>query len=82
MVTPGNKTDFDEIESDVRQLCSRFNVLSIGYDPWRSVQMSQRLRAESVPMHEFRATTQNFRPAIIELDTASSGGFGTTETLP
>jgi hypothetical protein len=30
--------------------------------------MSQRLRAEGVPMHEFRATTQNFSPAIIELD--------------
>jgi phage terminase large subunit-like protein len=32
--------------------------------------MSQRLRAEGVPMHEFRATTQNFSPAIIELDAA------------
>lgn len=30
--------------------------------------MSQRLRAEGVPMHEFRATTQNFSPAIVELD--------------
>jgi hypothetical protein len=28
VVTPGNETDFDEIESDVRQLCSRFNVVS------------------------------------------------------
>jgi phage terminase large subunit-like protein len=34
----------------------------------QSAQMSQRLRAEGVPMHEFRATTQNFSPAIIELD--------------
>jgi phage terminase large subunit-like protein len=70
VVTPGNETDFDEIESDVRQLCSRFNVVSAGYDPWQSAQMSQRLRAEGVPMHEFRATTQNFSPAIIELDAA------------
>ena len=36
--------------------------------------MSQRLRAEGVPMHEFRATTQNFSPAIIELDAAMRSG--------
>ena len=74
VVTPGNETDFDEIESDVRALCSRFQVMSVGYDPWQSAQMSQRLRAEGVPMHEFRATTQNFSPAIIELDAAMRSG--------
>jgi phage terminase large subunit-like protein len=74
VVTPGNETDFDEIESDVRALCSRFRVVSVGYDPWQSTQMSQRLRAEGVPMHEFRATTQNFSPAIIELDAAMRSG--------
>ncbi len=58
----------------VRQLCSRFNVVSAGYDPWQSAQMSQRLRAEGVPMHEFRATTQNFSPAIIELEAAMRAG--------
>jgi phage terminase large subunit-like protein len=70
VVTPGDETDFDEIETDVRQLCSRFTGVSAGYDPWQSAQMSQRLRAEGVPMHESRATTQNFSPAIIELDAA------------
>jgi phage terminase large subunit-like protein len=74
VVTPGNESDLDEIESDVRQLCSRFNVVSAGYDPWQSSQMSQRLRGEGVPMHEFRATTQNFSPAIIELDAAMRAG--------
>jgi phage terminase large subunit-like protein len=29
---------------------------------------------ELVPMHEFRATTQNFGPAIIELDAAMRAG--------
>jgi hypothetical protein len=58
VVTSGSETDLDEIESDVRQLCSRFQVMSVGYDPWQSAQMSQRLRAEGVPMHEFRATQQ------------------------
>lgn len=74
IVTPGNETDFDVIETDVRELCSRFRVVSVGYDPWQSTQMSQRLRAEGVPMFEFRATTQNFSPAIVEIDAAMRAG--------
>jgi phage terminase large subunit-like protein len=35
---------------------------------------SQRLRVEGVPMFEFRATTQNFGPAIIETDAAMRAG--------
>jgi phage terminase large subunit-like protein len=69
-ITPGNETDFDAIESDIRDLCERFRVVSIGFDPWQSAQMAQRLRAEGVTMLEFRATTQNFSPAILELDAA------------
>jgi hypothetical protein len=70
----GNETDFHEIESDARRLCSRLNVTSAGDDPWQSAQMSQRSRAEGVPMHEFRATTQNLGPAIVELDAPMRAG--------
>jgi phage terminase large subunit-like protein len=45
-------------------------VISVGYDPWQSAQMSQRLRAEGAPVHEFPAATQNFSPAIIKFDAA------------
>ena len=73
-ITPGNETDFDRIESDILELCRRFRVASVGFDPWQSTQMAQRLRAEGVNMLEFRATTQNFSPAIIELDAALRSG--------
>jgi len=43
---------------------------SVGLNLWQSTQMAQRLRAEGVNMLEFRATTQNFSPAILELDAA------------
>jgi len=36
--------------------------------------MAQRLRAEGVDMLEFRATTRNYSPAILELDTAMRAG--------
>src|ERR687898_981473 len=73
-ITPGNETDFDRIESDILELCRRYRVASVGFDPWQSTQMAQRLRAEGVNMLEFRATTQNFSPAILELDAAMRSG--------
>jgi phage terminase large subunit-like protein len=73
-ITPGNETDFDRIEGDILELCRRFRVASVGFDPWQSTQMAQRLRAEGVNMLEFRATTQNFSPAILELDAAMRSG--------
>lgn len=73
-VTAGEETDFDFIEADILELCRRFRVVSVGYDPWQSTQMSQRLRAEGVEMVEFRSTTQNFSPAILELDAAMRAG--------
>ena len=79
-ITPGNETDFDRIEGDILELCRRHRVASVGFDPWQSTQMAQRLRAEGVNMLEFRATTQNFSPAILELDAAMrSGRLRTTE---
>jgi phage terminase large subunit-like protein len=73
-ITPGNETDFDRIEGDILDLCRRFRVVSVGFDLWQSTQMAQRLRAEGVNMLEFRATTQNFSPAILELDAAMRAG--------
>jgi phage terminase large subunit-like protein len=74
IVTPGNETDFGEIEEHIRQLARRFRVQSIGFDPWQSTQMAQRLGAEGLQVAEFRATTQNFSPAVIELDAAMRSG--------
>jgi phage terminase large subunit-like protein len=43
--------------------------LSVGADV-----EAQRLRLDAVAMHEFRATTQNFSPAMIELNGAMRAG--------
>jgi phage terminase large subunit-like protein len=34
-LAPGNETDFEEIKTDVRRLCSRFQIMSVRYDPWQ-----------------------------------------------
>ncbi len=74
VVTPGNETDFDRVEGDIPALCRRFGVASIGFDPWHSTQMAQKLRAEGVNPLEFRATTRNFSPAVLELDATTRSG--------
>jgi phage terminase large subunit-like protein len=74
VITPGDETDFGAIEDDVRDLCARFDVQSVGTDPWQAAHLSQRLRAEGVNMVDFRTTTQNLSPAIVELDAAMRSG--------
>ena len=69
-ITPGNETDFGTIEADILDLCRRFSVLSVAYDPWAATQLAQRLSAEGVPVIEFRANTQNFSEPTKELDAA------------
>ena len=69
-ITPGNETDFGAIESDILDLCKRFDVQSVAYDPWAATQLAQRLSAEDVPVFEFRANTQNFSEPTKELDAA------------
>ncbi len=58
----------------MRDLCARFQVVSVGTDPWQTAHLSQRLRAEGVAMVDFRTTTQNLSPAIVELDAAMRSG--------
>lgn len=74
VITPGDETDYGTIEADVLDLCKRFRVESLGYDPWGATQLAQRLRDERVPTVEFRATTANFSEATKELDAAMRAG--------
>ncbi len=69
-VTDGNETDFQRIEDDLLDLCRRFKVVSVGYDPWAATQFAQRMMGQGVPMVEFRANTQNFSEPTKELDAA------------
>jgi phage terminase large subunit-like protein len=73
-ISQGNETDFSLIETDLLDLCGRFRVVSVGFDPWAATHLAQRLTAEGVPMVEFRASTQNFSVPTKELDAAMQAG--------
>jgi phage terminase large subunit-like protein len=74
VITPGNETDFGMIEDDILDLCGRFRVLSLAYDPWNATQLAQRLITQGVPCVEFRMNIQNLSEATKELDAAMRGG--------
>jgi phage terminase large subunit-like protein len=73
IITPGNETDFDQIERDIIDLCKRFRVLSIAYDPWQATQLAQRLAAHRLPVVEFPKNTKNYTEPTKELDAAMRG---------
>jgi phage terminase large subunit-like protein len=74
VITPGEETDFTTIENDIIDLCRRFRVESVAYDPWGSTQLAQRLDAQRVPVVEFRSNTGNFSEPTKELDAAMRSG--------
>lgn len=74
ILTPGNETDFQAIEADVLDLCRRFQVMSVAYDPWNATQMSQRLSAEGINMVEMRQTVGVLSECTKEVQAAIQAG--------
>jgi phage terminase large subunit-like protein len=52
--TPGAVVDYDFIAEKIRQVCKRYSVKQIGFDPWNATQLSTGLYGEGVPMLEVR----------------------------
>ncbi|WP_109073496.1 MULTISPECIES: terminase TerL endonuclease subunit [unclassified Azospirillum] len=85
-LTDGNEIDLTKIETDAigepcggqREggLVTEFEVTEAVFDPWQATQMRQNFQREasSVQVIEFRALTQNFSPAMKELEAAVLSG--------
>ena len=68
MATPGNVIDLDEIERDILDDVSRYQINELGYDPFQATQLSSHLAAEGVPVVEVRPTVLNFSEPMKELE--------------
>jgi phage terminase large subunit-like protein len=66
--TPGDVTDFSQIESDLRADLERFDVLEIAFDQWQAQQMMTSLLADGANVIEFRQVLSNFSEPTKELD--------------
>ena len=66
--TPGNVTDFQYIEEDLKVFKSSYEVVEIPYDPFQATQFSTRMMAEGFPMVEYGATVKNFSEPMKQLE--------------
>lgn len=66
--TPGNITDYDVIEEDIKADVDRYNVIEVPYDPHQATQLSTHLMAEGIEMVEVKPTVLNFSEPMKEFE--------------
>lgn len=71
--TPGNVVDFVAVEDHIRELCARFNVQEIAFDPHLGRVMMSNLAEDGYPAVEMRQGWITMAPAIKELERAIIG---------
>jgi phage terminase large subunit-like protein len=57
--TPGASTDHEVVEQDIIELCRRFAIREVGYDPWIAEPMAQRLAKAGIRLEKMRQGTAN-----------------------
>ena len=74
LTTPGNVTDYKMIEAAIRDLCERFDVREIAFDPHYAGMIMSNLMDDGLPCVSFRQGWVTMGPAIKELERAILAG--------
>ena len=74
IVTPGDATDYSQIEADIVQAAQRFDVVCLAFDPYQGEQMRQNLDAEGLQTLELRQSVQTMSEPMKALEAAIIGG--------
>jgi phage terminase large subunit-like protein len=57
--TPGNTTDYDFIEKDLKAFCAKYQVHSVGFDPWNAKQFASKMSDDGLNMRSFSQAIGN-----------------------
>ena len=71
--TPGNVVDFRAVETCIRDLCTRFHVQEIAFDPHLARNTMNALLEDGYPAVEMRQGWISMAPAVKELERAIIG---------
>jgi phage terminase large subunit-like protein len=71
--TPGNVVDFRTVETCIRDLCTRFDVQEIAFDPHLARNTMNALLEDGYPAVEMRQGWISMAPAVKELERAIIG---------
>lgn len=72
--TEGNVVDYQAVERRIVELCARFNVVEINFDPYLARQVQPKIIEAGLPANDFRQVPSLMMPAIHELERAILGG--------
>ena len=67
-VTPGEVTDFDQIEVDLAADLASVQMREVAFDPWQATQLASHMIDQGAPMVEVRQTVANMSEAMKQLE--------------
>ncbi|MBK3745819.1 terminase large subunit [Paraburkholderia aspalathi] len=70
---PGPVIEPQAVENQIREICARFNVQEVAFDPHLARMTMQRLYDEGIPTIEFRQGPLSMAPAIGTLERVVNG---------
>ena len=68
VLTPGNKTDQEFIEEQIKKLCSEYNVQSIAFDDWQADYIITRLMDCGLPVINYNQTVKNMSAPMKQVE--------------
>lgn len=74
IATEGNVVDRRVLADKLRDLCERFSVQEISFDPYRMQDLAAELSEEGLPMVEFRQGWVSMAPAVETVQAAILAG--------
>lgn len=74
IATPGNTVDLRAVEEHIRELCARFHVQEVAFDPAFGRVMLADLAEDGLPAVEMRQGWVTMGPAVKELERVILGG--------
>jgi phage terminase large subunit-like protein len=66
--TEGEMIDYEVIFDDIVDLCTRFDVEELSYDPFQATMLVTKLMGQGVPVIEIPATVKNFSDPMKHVD--------------
>ena len=66
-LTPGNITDYDFVEEQIKRDLEKFDVRELAFDPWNSSHLVTNLGNEGAPMVQVRQGFVSMSPPLKEL---------------
>jgi phage terminase large subunit-like protein len=67
-ITPGEVTDYDVIETDIKNWAKKSNVISLGYDPFNAAMMVNHLDKSGLKLTEIAMNIKNMSEPMKQLE--------------